>query len=229
MSEREAEVANQVVSDPVADPADAALDGLRAQGAQRLVPVRLRYLEALAARMRSQPEAVREQLAIRFDAALADCRQRCEREKGGSPAEQAASRAAQAVSPLAALNREIAARAMASGAQARSLGLPHVPGPAEMKSVRRFAETWSRIATERRLQEALTRGPESAGPLNSHNLMLRAMSLMHGLSPDYLRHFLAQAEALLWLDQMNQLNTLGKDGKDGKAAAARKPRGKKQG
>src|SRR5690606_7912825 len=151
-----------------------------------------------------QPQAVRQQLAARFDAAVADCMRHCERADGDVTAQAAmhvthVTHAAHAASPLAALNREIAARAMASGAQARSLGLTHVPGPAEMKSVRRFAETWSRIATERRLQEALTRAPESAGPLNSHNLMLRAMSLMHGLSPDYLRHFLTQAEALLWL------------------------------
>ena len=45
------------------------------------------------------------------------------------------------------------------------------------------------------------RGPESAGPLNSHGLILRSLVLMRSLSPDYTRRFLSHAETLLWLEQ----------------------------
>lgn len=204
---------------------------LRAQGADRHDPVRFRYLEALAARMPTQPAAVQQVLARRFEAAVSEC---CARLQGGSGqrvGEAAApERKARAATLLTGLNQHIAQRrrALAHGAQGAEgvEGMEDWAGDstraADMHSVRRFAETWSKVATERQLAQALTRGPEMAGPLNSHGLMLRALSLMHGLSPDYLRRFLAQADALLWLDHMNQQHAL-----PGGKTAARRGRGKK--
>lgn len=210
---------------------DEALEALRAQGAHLHDPVRFRYLEAMAARMRTQPAQVRQVLAGKLNEAVDDYRSRVRRRMQDAPASAAIATApASAKDPrssLAQLNRHIAERMKAThigdtldgGADAGAgFGMGT---PSDMKSVRRFAETWSRIATERQLAQALTRGPEAAGPLNSHNLMLRAMSLMNGLSPDYLRRFLAQADALLWLDQMNQHHAL-KDGKAVKRARAKK-------
>lgn len=78
----------------------------------------------------------------------------------------------------------------------------------EMKSLRRFRETWSRISAEDQVDQAVVRGPENAGPLNSHMLVLRSLALMRQLSPDYLRRFLSHLDALLWLDQANQQYTL---------------------
>lgn len=211
---------------------DEALAALRAQGDHLHDPVRFRYLEAMAARMRTQPASVRQVLALRFDEALADYRSRARRYRQDVPASGAPVVAAASVkdapSALAQLNRHIAECAKDArhgdtrdgdgdgDGEAAGFG-----AAADMKSVRRFADTWSRIAAERQLARALTRGPEAAGPLNSHNLMLRAMSLMNGLSPDYLRRFLAQADALLLLERMNQHNGL----KDGRAG--RRGRGKK--
>jgi Protein of unknown function (DUF2894) len=90
-------------------------------------------------------------------------------------------------------------------------------GP-EMKSLRRFRESWSRIAAEDQLDKALGRAPDNAGPLNSHVLILRALGLMRELSPDYLRRHLQHMEALLWLDQANQHHAVGE------AKPARRPR-----
>ena len=70
-----------------------------------------------------------------------------------------------------------------------------------MKSVREFSEVWSKISAQRQVAQALDRGPANAGPLNSHRLMLRSLSLMQSLSPDYLRRFLSQTDSLLWLEQ----------------------------
>jgi hypothetical protein len=67
--------------------------------------------------------------------------------------------------------------------------------------VRQFTEVWSKISAEQQVVQALHRGPENAGPLNSHRLMLRSLSLMQSLSPDYLRRFLSQMDSLLWLEQ----------------------------
>lgn len=77
----------------------------------------------------------------------------------------------------------------------------------EMASVRRFRQTWSRIAAEDQVEQAVGRGPVNAGPLNSHMLVLRSLALMRKLSPDYLRRFMSHVDTLLWLDQANQKTT----------------------
>jgi hypothetical protein len=213
---------------------DATLATLRKQGAHAHDPVRFCYLEALAARMQAQPASVQHLLARKFDEAVADYRSRivCEPE-APSKFKPMARDAATAItqSPLARLNHEISERAK-DDARAGGVGgdiggdmgddMHHELGsPSDMKSVRRFAEVWSKISTAQQLSQALTRGPELAGPLNSHNLMLRAMSLMHGLSLDYLRRFLSQTDALLWLEQMNQHHAL-KDGKTARRGRTKK-------
>jgi hypothetical protein len=73
-----------------------------------------------------------------------------------------------------------------------------------LPSVRRFRETWSRIAAEDQVTQAVERGPANAGPLNSHMLVLRTLALLRDLSPDYLRRFLSQMETLQWLEQASQ-------------------------
>lgn len=51
-------------------------------------------------------------------------------------------------------------------------------------------------------------------------LVLHSLALMRTLSPDYLRRFLAQADALLWLDQVNEKHRLAA-GKSGRQARVR--------
>ena len=68
-------------------------------------------------------------------------------------------------------------------------------------TVRRFADAWSRLAAQQQIQQAVQAGPENAGPLNSHRLLLRSLTLMRELSPRYLRRFLAQMDALVLLDR----------------------------
>ena len=74
------------------------------------------------------------------------------------------------------------------------------PG-AELKSVRYFGDTWSKLGTNQRLTQALAQGPENAGPLNSHLLVLKSLETMRDISPDYLNRFMSYVDALLWLDQ----------------------------
>ena len=50
------------------------------------------------------------------------------------------------------------------------------------------------------LHQAKALVPAKAGPLNSHQLVHQSLSLMHELSPEYLQHFMAHVDALLWLD-----------------------------
>lgn len=208
---------------PTASPLAADLAALQARGAADIDPMRWRFLTALAARLPHQPEAVQARLMQRLQAELQRLQAHAA-EAAPSPATTAPPLSLNQASLLQQLNRYAAMQTQAaldatpSGEDARR---------SDMKSVRRFSETWSKLATQQRLSRALAKAPQAAGPLNSHNLMLRALSLMQRLSPDYVRRFLHQADALLWLDQMNQLHTLkpGKDAKDTKAI--RRPRARK--
>lgn len=166
------------------------LETLRAQGLDGHDPVRFYYLQTLAARLPGQPEAVQRVLAQRLQSAITAYAERAQ------PARVPPQAAAPLESPLAQLNRELQARA-----QADADGVPVDSSASDLRSVREFGEVWSRISAERQVAQALDRGPENAGPLNPHKLMLRSLSLMRGLSPDYLRRFLAQMDALLWLEQ----------------------------
>lgn len=72
---------------------------------------------------------------------------------------------------------------------------------AELKSLRYFRSTWSRLSLEQQLSRALAQAPDNAGPLNSHFLVLQALIRMRDIAPQYLEAFIAQVDALLWLEQ----------------------------
>ena len=187
----------------------ASLKSLRGEGARHLDPVRFHYLELLARRMQAAPDAVRHILQGKLQQGLAN---RGERREQWQPAHPAASQGGSEVqcetagqtadTPLTRLNRHIET-ATGNVAPANADGALHGTGHAraELKSVHRFREAWSRICAEDELDQAIGRGPENAGPLNSHMLVLRSLMLMRELSPDYLRRFLSHADSLLWLDQ----------------------------
>lgn len=180
--------------------ASALLEPLRAQGAERHDPTRFRYLEALARRLPAQPPAVQQLLQQRLVAAVADYAAQATAAAAAAPTAMQPRPADAPGSPLALLNRELAARAQADADQVRASESASL---SEMKSVRQFSEVWSKISAEQQVTQALNKAPEHAGPLNSHKLMLRSLALMRGLSPDYLRRFLSQMDSLLWLEQMN--------------------------
>jgi hypothetical protein len=183
----------------------SALDGLRAEGAQRLDPVRFRFLEALALRLPAASAAVQPILEHKLQAAIADFRERlAQQHKEGGDQGLQSRRAARPLAatpitsstPLAGLNQYIQQATQHDTQQA---------GPGrELKSVRRFRETWVKIAAVKQVERALVRAPENAGPLNSHMLVLHSLALMRGLSPDYLQRFMSHVDTLLWLDQANQ-------------------------
>lgn len=183
---------------------EAMLEALRAEGADRRDPVRFRYLEVLAARLPGQPPAVQQLLQRRLQQALADYSRPAAQVEAVPPAPQAQP---PGPSPLAQLNRDLQARvaaqdAMPTGGPLDAAGVGGVGGvPPDLQSVRRFGEVWAKMAAEQQVAQAFTRGPENAGPLNAHRLVLRSLALMRTLSPDYLRHFVAQIDSLLWLEQ----------------------------
>ena len=174
------------------------LESLKADGSDGHDAARFQYLEALARRMKTQPPAVQALLQQRLQAAVADYAARAGTAPATPPAPPLATRTTD--SPLALLNRDLAARAQAEADHVRT---SESTSTSEMKSVRQFSEVWSKISADQQVTQALHKAPENAGPLNSHKLMLRSLGLMRTLSPDYLRRFMAQMDALLWLEQTN--------------------------
>jgi hypothetical protein len=180
---------------PEAFDAAAALASLRSAGAQHWDPVRFRYLEALQNRVESAPEPVRRIVESKLQAALATYAGRKPRANGSEPSPSS-------TSPLAALNAYIRTATQPTAEEnAPTMGWGGRP---ELKSVQGFREVWSKFAVVDQVEQSLKRGPENAGPLNSHMLVLRSLATMRELSPEYLRRFLSHAETLLWLDQESQ-------------------------
>ena len=186
--------------------AGPTLEGLRALGADRADPVRFRHLEALHRRGLAQNAGVRAVLQARAAQAIEAWMQELSvggAQRGGDPG--AGGRRADdidsagAVAALRTLNLMLSAHRDAQRVQGDLMSGDDIDADA-LASAQRFSSSWARLATEQQVVAALARGPENAGPLNSHRLMLRALSLMRELSPDYLRRFLAQSETLLWLD-----------------------------
>lgn len=194
------------------------VDFIASEGANPWDPVRFHYIEVLARRHEAAEGLVRQVLADKLRHAVSDYAEQVKRAphaaKGAVRSAGTPSIVKPSCPPLARLNRYIESRTQgeaddstaSSSITATTLGnlhgRPH--DRPEMKSLRGFRESWSRIAAEQQVDKAVGRGPENAGPLNSHLLVLRSLGLMRDLSPDYLRRFLSHLDCLLWLDQAHQ-------------------------
>lgn len=87
------------------------------------------------------------------------------------------------------------------------------PAIAQLDVLRRESET---LHARSRLRIALQQAPAEGGPLNSAVLVHRMLETMQALSPAYLQHFIAYADALSWLEQV--------PGQDARAPAPARPR-----
>jgi hypothetical protein len=196
-------------------PCSQQIAALRLSGAHRLEPVRFHYLELLAQRAQTQPERVRRILEARLAQALAEWRLRHE----GAHADCSADAPGQTTqapvqSGLRGLLDYLAQHAPQAVPQAvaEAQGLESLEGleggvgtRTELKSVRHFRNTWSRLSADRQLALALDQAPKNAGPINSHMLVLRSLALMREISPDYLNRFISYADTLLCLEHSEQV------------------------
>jgi hypothetical protein len=214
-----------VAEPPLALGAAAGLE--TAEGEARFDPVRWRYIAALARRGQQRHGAVKRLLDGKLAAALADYRRRFEQARSAARAtverlcEQfpdaadelrrllasndfgALKRYAAALenrhSPLADLSLYLAQQSTPEAGNGGAMQASGAPG--ELKAIHQFRRTWSALAVEKQLTQAIEQAPDNAGPLNSQRLVLRSLALMREISPDYLRRFMSYADALLWLDQ----------------------------
>lgn len=209
----------------------ARIMALRARGADLADPVRFRFIEVLDRRAAACGGDVGRILQAKLAKALADYseqhdRPACDaagaldRARGAMVSADAPHR--QAIALAGGTRRDAAAAAQSTGqrgpladlvdlmarrssetGQGGASGVAAVGQDASANSatLRYFRRTWSRLSVDHQLSQSLAKGPENAGPLNSHRLVLRSLECMRDLSPAYLDRFVSQVEALQWLDQ----------------------------
>jgi hypothetical protein len=173
--------------------ARALLDAWRARGADRLDPVRFHLIEALERRAATHAGETRRLI----DARLAQLLNAFADDLAGDASNT--EYALRSHTHRGALGSLVDSIARAEPGRPVS-GVRHEPDP---ELVEYFRKTWSRVRTEKQLRQSLDQVPVNAGPLNSSSLVHRALSLMRELSPGYLQQFLAYADALSWLEQLN--------------------------
>jgi hypothetical protein len=180
------------------------LEALRAQGAPRIDPVRFRHIEALQRRAAAHQGETRRLLDARLARLMSTCAQAVAQASTTKPnlRNQAPNRSA-----LAELLAYLAGPTADAGQRTQH---PHAPN--ELKTVRYFRSTWSRLRVDQQMVQALAGVPDQAGPLNTQRLLHQALSLMRQASPDYTQRFMAQVEALLWLEQAGEMATLARKG-----------------
>jgi len=181
--------------------------------------VQLRHIEALARRALQHEGAARRLLDSRVQQLLAARAQPAQRPP---PAAPSPSHAEPQRDTLAALLAHIAthnAAAWAAPHAAAPLAAAPLAAVPELKAVRDYRSTWSRLHMEQRLTLALAKVPANAGPLNTQRLLHQALAVMREQSPAYLQRFMVQVEALLWLEQVNHGAA-----PEGKRTGGKKPR-----
>ncbi len=185
-------------------PVRAQLDAWRERGADRLDPPRFRLIEALEQRAQNHGGEARRLLDARLSELIAQYSIIAGNaaQDGPGPHNTAP---ADAQSALGALVERLAHHANAgNGAKVRSGdGSTWTVSP-ELTDY--FRATWARVRAGQQLREAQFQVPQNAGPLNSMSLVHRSLSLMRELSPGYLQNFLAYADALSWLEQLNAVD-----------------------
>ncbi|WP_420476937.1 DUF2894 domain-containing protein [Noviherbaspirillum sp. ST9] len=201
---------------------------LRAAGGERFDPVRLHYLDVLARRSMAHEGSVKRMLDAKLEKALAAFQERFHAAQ--SPAREALDHSVQqypdaarelqqlfAAGDFNALQRCIAD--LKSREQCASLGAlvrrldqhssestdarpaAQSGSRTELKAIRNFRNTWAKLSVDKQVAQALQQAPKNAGPINSHMLVLRSLTLMRDISPDYLGRFMTYADTLLSLDR----------------------------
>lgn len=207
--------------------AGAAIEAWRARGQDRMDPVHFRFIEALARRTQAQRGEARRILDHRLARLLAAYRARLEdagaQGTGTTRAEPVKKDDPAHRGALAELLEHVAHLVPAhEDAGAAGDGVPRLAPSAELKTLSYFRSTWSRLSADRWLTQSLAKMPENAGPLHSHHLVHRSLTLMRQLSPEYLNRFMAYVDGLSWVEQLHA-------GSATHAAAARAEGGRKGG
>ena len=191
--------------------AQATLDAWGDSGADRLDPVRFRFLQAMARRTAALQGLARQQLEDKLDTHLRAYAQLLEAvEPDASTMESAEASPAASATPQtapAALTELLAYLTYPDAPDndptwdRDALGLREAYPDVQMLEY--FRGVWSRVSADRQVRQSQEQVHKNAGPLNSNQLVHRALSLMRELSPGYLQQFLSYTDALMWMEQIH--------------------------
>ncbi|CAB3815983.1 hypothetical protein LMG26689_00200 [Achromobacter animicus] len=176
------------------------LDAWRANGADRVNPLRFHLIDALDRRAAAYDGAVRQRLDERLAGLIAAYEGELigaedAAADAGAEADAEASQDAVWGGPLAELIAYLG-----SDDSRDPLGL-RAAYP-ELPLLDEFRALWSRFSADRQVRQSQERVHKNAGPLNSNQLVHRALTLMREMSPGYLQQFLSYTDALMWMEQM---------------------------
>lgn len=218
---------------------DIQLHALRAEGLARLDPAGFHHLQTLARRAAVLKGPARRFLDERLAQGLRQARARLESADAEAPAWHRQAGAplrpdfmpfGAAPSLLGLLTRELQAfmetpgsSVLAMAVRANGQGPDLTPPTGELRALRAFRGTWSRLRDEQRLAQALADVPANAGPLNTQRLVLRALQHMRECAPGYFHHFVSHLETLQCL-QVESLPT--GERQRAEAGVAARPRGR---
>ncbi|MGV2865821.1 DUF2894 domain-containing protein [Achromobacter sp. AGC39] len=208
--------------------AQATLDAWGDSGADRLDPVRFRFLQAMARRTAALQGLARQRLEVQLaqhlrayarlleavepDASTMDSVEASE--PPSHPSSHAPSTSAEA-SPAASATPQTAPAALTQ--LLAYLTYPDAPDNdptwdrdalglraayPDVQMLEYFRGVWSRVSADRQVRQSQEQVHKNAGPLNSNQLVHRALSLMRELSPGYLQQFLSYTDALMWMEQI---------------------------
>lgn len=176
---------------------DQRLRALRQAGAPALDAVAWHYIEALAQRTRTHTGKARDLLQNRLRSTLDEFEARLAAQPDSHPA---GPMPAPGVSPLALLLQEMTSKTSAPAGAG-----PGAPDwRAENPRVRQLRTQLRKISLQKQVSQAIAQAPKNAGPINSQMLVLRALSLMREISPEYLNRFMTYADTLLSLHEAEQ-------------------------
>lgn len=203
------------------------LDAWRKRGAQRLDPVRLRLIEALARRAAAHEGPARALLDARLARLMAEFGEALEAAPSTEPAPLSFKPATAAAHPTPRLSdrprgalgelADLLTRQPQGAARPEAPGTPQAAAPAtprttgsfsspaalpELQTLTRFKHTWARLSADRALSHARERVPDQAGPLNSEHLVHQALALMRAVAPGYLDRFMGHVDALSAIDHL---------------------------
>jgi hypothetical protein len=181
-----------------------AFDLLRERGVHRRDPVRFRLAEALARRAAAHSGAARHVLDDKLAALIARLTRAPDVAPAGPPP-RVTRGALLTRGPLAELVEDVSRQ---KPAPVLDLAVApceaHADKPGAPPTLHFFKRTWSRLSADQRLVQSRASLPDNAGPLNSHHLVHRSLTLMRELSPEYLEHFVGYVDALQWVEQANE-------------------------
>ncbi|MNI45770.1 hypothetical protein D3C73_1002100 [compost metagenome] len=197
------------------------LDAWRECGADRVDPVRFRFLQAMARRAAVLDGPARQLLDEKLAGHLNAYAQLLDAETG---ANADAEPTAEPNTPPSAESDDDAPSALA-GLLAYLADPGATPAPGEnaadcaptwnrdalglrdaypdVQMLEYFRAVWSRVSADRQVRQSQQQVHKNAGPLNSNQLVHRALSLMRELSPGYLQQFLSYTDALMWMEQIH--------------------------